>query len=276
MNKDTRGTINNMSYTEFIALLQETNRCPGGKQTVRRIRELLHIDKNTRLLEVGSNTGFTSFEFARISPAVVCGIDISEECIRVANEIKLSDISDVQDRTSFQVANSYAIPFSEENFDIVMVGGATGFMNDKITALHEYFRVLKNWGFLVMTPLIYHTQPPQRVLDAVNQIIGTKIKPMRAYDWQLMVKEENPLWELYYQESHRLAPRIDSDIDSYVSFFMEKQHIKQLSDDVQLALRERWHSHINVFNENHKYLGYVIQIYRKRKYEEEPELFTEP
>lgn len=265
-----------MSYTEFIALLQETNRCPGGKRTVRRVCELLHIDKNTKLLEVGSNTGFTSFEFAHITPAAVYGIDISEECVRVANEIKLSDISDIQDRISFKVASSYAIPFSEENFDIVMVGGSTGFMNNKIIALREYFRVLKNWGFLVMTPLIYHTKPSQRVLDAVNQIIGVEIKPMEASDWQRMVTEENPLWELYYQESHRLAPRVDSDIDSYISYFMKKQHIKQLSNDAQLALRERWRSHINVFNENHKYLGYVIQIYRKRKYEEEPELFIEP
>lgn len=273
MDKAEQKRIREMSYTDFIALLQETNRCPGGKRTVRRIRELLHIDKNTKMLEVGSNTGFTSLEFARISPAKHYGIDISEECVCVANKIKEIDVPDIKDRVSFQVGSSYNIPFPEENFDIVMTGGATGFMDKKSTALREYFRVLKTWGFLVMTPLVYHTTPPQEVLDSVSKIIGTKITAMGAGDWEHMVTEENSLWELYHQEPHTLAPRTESDIHRYISHFMSKQHLRDLPSEIRQEIEARWRSHIHTFNENHKYLGCVIQIYRKRNIEEEPELF---
>ncbi len=274
VNKDEQKRIQEMSYTDFIALLQETNRCPGGKRTVKRIRELLHIAENTKLLEVGSNTGFTSLEFAHISPAQICGIDISAECVRVANDTKMADVQNIKDRVSFQVGSGYNIPFSEESFDIIMTGGATGFMDDKSTALKEYFRVLKTWGFLVMTPLVYHTEPPQEVLDSVSKIIGTKIIPMRASDWERKVTEENKLWELYHQEQHVLTSRADIDINTYISYFMNKQHLRSQSDEIRQAIECRWRSHINTFNENHKYLGYVIQIYRKRKIEEEPELFV--
>ena len=274
MSKNEQKRIKEMSYTDFIALLQETNRCPGGKRTVRRIRELLHIDENTKLLEIGSNTGFTSFEFAHISPAQICGIDMSAECVRVANDIKTTDVQNIKERVSFQIGSSYNIPFSEESFDIIMTGGATGFMDDKSTALKEYFRVLKTWGFLVMTPLVYHTEPPQEVLDSVSKIIGTKIIPMKACDWEHKVTEENKLWELYHQEHHVLTSRTDSDINAYISYFMNKQHLKSQSDETRSAIESRWRSHINTFNENHKYLGYSIQIYRKRKIEEEPELFA--
>lgn len=273
MSIDAQMEIENMSYTDFIVLLKETNRCPGGKRTVQRIRELLHIDENTKMLEVGSNTGFTSFEFAHISPAKLFGIDVSEECVRIANEAKVADTALVQDRVSFQVGSSYSIPFVNDYFDIIMAGGATGFMSDTSGALQEYFRVLKNWGFLVMTPLVYHTAPPQEIIDLVSEVLGAQIKPMQAHDWTKKVLNENRLWELCRQENYTLSPRTDEDIDVYISYFMEKDHIKILSTEDRRAIEKRWRSHIQIFNENHKYLGYAIQIYRKRMTEEEPEFF---
>ena len=47
VNQLTATDIERMSYTDFIALLKETNRCPGGKKTIRRIRELIHIVEKT-------------------------------------------------------------------------------------------------------------------------------------------------------------------------------------------------------------------------------------
>lgn len=273
VNQLTATDIERMSYTDFIALLKETNRCPGGKKTIRRIRELIHIDEKTNILDVGSNTGFTSLEFARITPAHISGIDISKSCVVEAKKLLSEDIKNVRSRVTFQVASAYEIPFPNDTFDLVMVGGATSFMDDKEKAIAEYLRVLKPWGFLVLSPLVYHTNPPQSVVNDVGKIIGVNITPMNGSDWIRMVCGTSKDFELYLQESHTLSPRADKDIEKYVDYFLAKDHIKSMSIDVQDAIRKRWLNALGIFNENHKYLGYDLLIFRKRLLFEEPELF---
>ncbi len=265
--------VREMNYTDFIALLKETNRCPGGKKTIRRIRELIHIDNKTKILDVGSNTGFTSLELGRITPAHISGIDISESCIAESKVLLSEDIDDVRSRIQFQVASAYDIPFPDNEFDIVMVGGATGFMDDKRKAITEYLRVLKSWGFLVLSQLTYHSQPPTDVVSDVSNIIGLQIKPMNKNDWISIVVDITNDFELYLDESHTLSPRTDEKIKKYIDYFINKDHIKVMPDDVKEAIRERWSNILKVFNENHKYLGYDIMIFRKRPILEEPELF---
>ena len=272
-NRLTENDIEQMSYTDFIALLDETNRCPGGKKTIRRIRELIHIDGKTNILDVGSNTGFTSLELARITPAKISGIDISESCVGQAKKSLSEDIENVRSRVTFQVASSYSIPFPDDNFDLIMAGGATGFMDDKSKAIHEYLRVLKPWRFLVMSPLTYHTQPPQKIVDDVSEIIGTTIKPMTTKDWVNTVDEISKDFEFYFSEPHKLSPRTSEEIDEYVDYFLKKDHIKILSESVKDAIKRRWLNILKIFNENHKYLGYSIIVFRKRPVVEEPELF---
>jgi len=272
-NRLTEADIEQMSYTDFIALLDETNRCPGGKKTIRRIRELIRIDDKTNILDVGSNTGFTSLELARITPANISGIDISESCVNQAKKSLSEDIKSVRSRVTFQVASSYSIPFPDDNFDLIMAGGATGFMDDKSKAIREYLRVLKPWGFLVMSPLTYHTQPPQQIVDNVSKIIGTTIKPMTTKDWVNTVDEVTKDFELYFNEPHKLSPRTSKEIDEYVDYFLKKDHVRNLPEVVKEAIRKRWLSILKVFNENHKFLGYSIIVFRKRPVVEEPELF---
>ena len=272
-NRLTEADIEQMSYTDFIALLDETNRCPGGKKTIRRIRQLIRIDDKTNILDVGSNTGFTSLELARITPANISGIDISESCVNQAKKSLSEDIKSVRSRVTFQVASSYSIPFPDDNFDLIMAGGATGFMDDKSKAIREYLRVLKPWGFLVMSPLTYHTQPPQQIVDNVSKIIGTTIKPMTTKDWVNTVDEVTKDFELYFNEPHKLSPRTSKEIDEYVDYFLKKDHVRNLPEVVKEAIRKRWLSILKVFNENHKFLGYSIIVFRKRPVVEEPELF---
>lgn len=272
-NQLTGDNIEQMNYTDFIALLDETNRCPGGKKTIRRIRELIHIDDNTNILDIGSNTGFTSLELARITPANISGIDVSELCVDQAKKSLSKDIESIRSRVTFQVASAYSIPFPDDSFDLIMVGGATGFMDDKSKAIREYLRVLRPWGFLVMSPLTYHTQPPQQIVNDISEIIGTTIKPMTREDWLKTVDESTKNFELYFDEPHTLSQRTNKEINEYVDYFLKKDHIKILSESVKEVIRKKWLSILKVFNDNHKFLGYSIIVFRKRLILEEPELF---
>lgn len=273
LNSPTASDIEHMSYTDFIAFLKETNRCPGGKKTIRRIREVVHIDHKSKILDVGCNTGFTSLEFAHITPAHVFGIDISEACVVESNQSLQEEVEDVQSRVTFKIGSAYNIPYPDNEFNVVMVGGATSFMIDKGRAIEEYFRVLKPWGFLASSPLTYHTKPPAKVVEDVSAVLGVKITPMNADDWIEIVHKSHGEFELYINESHTLSPRTDKELERYVDYFLNKDHISTMSQEVKDATKQKWLKILKVFNENHKYLGYNILVFRKRATPEEPELF---
>ena len=135
----------------------------------------------------------------------------------------------------------------DSSFDIIVAGGATGFMDDKNKAVDEYLRILKPWGYLIMSQLTYHTEPPQKILNDVSTIIGTKISPMSGDDWIKLVKHNRLEFETYHAESHTLTPRDSNDILKYVEFFIQKEHIKNYSDEVKEAIRNRWEEHLNTF-----------------------------
>ena len=78
--------IESMNYVQFMAFMNETNRPPGGKGAVRKVAQQVFLNSDNTVLDVGCNTGFISFELARLTKCSVIGVDISTEMIKVANE----------------------------------------------------------------------------------------------------------------------------------------------------------------------------------------------
>jgi ubiquinone/menaquinone biosynthesis C-methylase UbiE len=270
--KLTSKDILKMSYVQFIAFLKETNRCPGGKKSIRLILQNTFANSNSRILEIGSNTGFTSLEIARITAREVIGIEPIQEAVDESNNLLMSDTQEIQQKVRFLKASAYDIPFTKEAFDIVIAGGATSFMENKNKAINEYYRVLKPWGFLSISNLYYRQNPPKDIVSQVSEIIATSIKPWGINEWRDLFLSQN-LFELYHIDTHNLIPVNYEEILNYVEIFINKPHIQNLSTDTKETIRKRWIQTITVFNENIKYLGFFIAIFRKRYLSEEPELF---
>lgn len=265
--------IKSLNYTDFISFIKETNRCPGGKASIREIVKNSFLSSKSKILDVGSNTGFNSFELAHITDSKVYGIDVSESCVDVANSLLNSDSSDVKKRVKFNIGSAYDIPFKDNYFDLVMCGGATSFMDDKNKAVNEYFRVLKPWAFLATTQLFYHTKPPQRILEEVSKIIGAQIEYRNKNDW-LEILNSNNKYELYYFKEYKFSHKTNTDVDEYISLFMEKPHIKNLAKEVKEEICSKWLNYISVFSENNDYLSYFIALFRKNILPEEKEFFV--
>tara|TARA_R110000868_G_scaffold138329_1_gene352345 strand:- start:57994 stop:58830 length:837 start_codon:yes stop_codon:yes gene_type:complete len=265
--------IKDMSYVEFISLLRETNRCPGGKQTIKKILQNSFVSANSNVLEIGSNTGFTSLEIARTVKCKVTGIEIDPTAVEESKRLLSQDTKEIQQNVNFKVGSALKITEEDNAYDLLVAGGATSFMDDKKTALKEYHRVIKPWGFLSITNLCYLTQPPAEVVDNVSEIIGVNINPWSSKQWMDLFKQ-NTNFEVYHFEENNLQHKTQNEIDEYVSYFIEKEHIKNLPSDVKETIRERWGNTISAFNENHKYLGYILVLFRKRYLEEESEFFT--
>lgn len=272
MSKITKDYVKSLSYTDFISFIKETNRCPGGKDSIRRIVQNSFLDKDSKILDVGSNTGFNSLEFAHITKSNVYGIDISESCVEESINTLDKDTEEVKKRVSFKVGSAYDIPFEENFFDLVMCGGATSFMDNKNKAVSEYFRVLKPWGFLAVTQLFYSQKPPNQVLDSVSKIINAKIKYLNKQDW-LDIFNTNSNYELYYFKEFKFKDKTEKDLNEYVNLFLQKPHITGLDEDVKKEIRDKWLGYMSAFMENNKYLSYFIALFRKNIYPEEKEFF---
>lgn len=272
MKQITKEYIKSLSYTDFISFIKETNRCPGGKDSIRRIVQNSFVNENSKILDVGSNTGFNSLEFAHITKSEVYGIDISQSCVDESISLLSKDVEDVKKRVSFKVGSAYDIPFKDDFFDLVMCGGATSFMDNKSKAVEEYFRVLKPWGFLAVTQLFYSQKPPAKVITSVSKIINANIKYLNREDW-LKIFNTNSNYELYYFEEFKFKDKTKKDLIEYVNLFLEKPHIAGLDKEVKEEIYNKWLDYMGAFRENNKYLSYFIALFRKNIYPEEREFF---
>jgi 2-polyprenyl-3-methyl-5-hydroxy-6-metoxy-1,4-benzoquinol methylase len=78
-------TIDTLPYVRLLALLSESNRPPGGIDTVRRLVAVTHLRPGADVLHAGCSAGFLSRELARRSGCQVLGIDISPDMAASAN-----------------------------------------------------------------------------------------------------------------------------------------------------------------------------------------------
>jgi ubiquinone/menaquinone biosynthesis C-methylase UbiE len=99
-----------------------------------------------RILDVGTGTGEGALMLAREFPqARVRGIDISEEMVRAA-QAKIG--LDPEGRVAFRVADSAALPYEAESFDLVTLLNMPPFFAELARVLRPggYAIVAASWG----------------------------------------------------------------------------------------------------------------------------------
>ena len=199
MKKYTAEQIKNMDYSSFVGLINERNRPSGGIKTVHTVAVNAFINKNKKVLEIGSNTGFTSVNLALLTGCEVVGIDINPESVKKATEYALK--MGVQDKVKFICASASKLPFEDNTFDMVWASNVTSFISDKNLAIEEYSRVLKVGGTLAVIPIYYRSKVPADIVKGVSEAIGTEIKEWDKQYWLdlfLNLKISHAELDLYY------------------------------------------------------------------------------
>jgi len=266
MKQITLQKIKEMSYVDLMAFLGEVNRPPGGKDSVRILIQNCFITKDSKVLDIGCNTGYVSFEIAHLVKCSVIGIDISKEMINVAEKKRRKD--PLGHLMKFKVADAVNLPFKSRIFDVVVSGGSTAFIGDKLKAIQEYKRVLKHWGFIVDINFFYRIRPPLSLIKQLNSILEVEIKPWDINYWMNLYKQCD--LEKYFVYTNQIKPVPQQVVENYCSIMASK---KCLSKNIGLELKKKLVKIIKVFNENHKYLSYGIFIFRKRPDKEQISLF---
>lgn len=269
--------IEKMNYVDLLSYIEETNRCPGGKRTISEIVNYTHISKKSNILEIGSNTGFTSIELAKIldDPTII-GIDVNANAVKKSQELLSGESAEVQRKVSFEIGDASDLRFSDSYFDLIVTGGANGFIAEKSRkiAVSEYRRVLKTNGFLAATQLFYHKPVPQKILTDLEKVLGFPIRPLRRAYWLKLFL--NSGFELYNFKEKKMRKRSLQTLNEYVDYIIESSEPLKGEDDlVKNAVRKRWYEIMDIFNNNHEYLSFMIVILRNTDNAEQREFFFE-
>lgn len=269
INKLTSNDIKKMSYNEIIGITRETNRPPGGISSLIKIVNTIFINKKTKILEIGTSTGFTALELSRLVDCEITAIDINKlslnEAKKRAKKLQLKNVI-------FKEGNVENLNFPREYFDVVIVGNVFSLLNKRETALSECVRVLKNNGYLIAIPMYYVKNPPKNLVFRVSDAIKAKIKIQGKEYWENFFKVEDI--EFFKTFDYIFDYISNKKINQYVNKVFSSTHLYELRKETRKDLNKRYLNFIKLFRDNLSYMGYSIFILRKTNFSFDEELFT--
>lgn len=267
IEKLTPEDIKAMSYNEIIGLVRETNRTPGGLNTIKTVSRMLNLNNNSKILDIGTSTGHTALEFGRLLNCEVVGIDINDESIKTATErcarFKL-------DKVKFQIDDATNMSFKDGIFDVVFAGNVTSLVSNREAALNEYWRVLKPNGYLVAVPMYYIKEPSKKLVDDVRKAIQVNIEVQRKEDWKDFFLREND--EIFEEVDFKFLKCSDEEINEFCKNILSREHLKKLSKESMETLEKCYYDFMHLFNENNSHMGFTVFIIRRK----ESDIFNDP
>jgi len=262
--------IRRTDFSRIVALTNEPNMPSGGGATVRRVLQLAGPLRGRPLLEVGSNTGYTSIELASWTDEHVYGIDVNP----VSNEFARAKASRMGiENVTFTLGNGMGgLPFDDGTFGLVFASNVTSFMDDHVSARDEYYRVLAPLGILAAVPIYYRTTPPAALVDEVAEAIGAPLPVTTPEYWRDLFS--HPDATLIADEPYEYVRQTEERIAEYLANVMAQPHLAGLPAELVTALSDRLGHFYRLFDENLSYAGYSIMLYRLGHPNPEPILHT--
>jgi ubiquinone/menaquinone biosynthesis C-methylase UbiE len=265
----TKEDIFKMDYNQLIGLTKETNRIPGGKKTIFEILNKVFVNRDTKILEIGTSTGFTSIEISRLVKCAITSIDINQMSL---DEAKNRALNEGFDNIKFIQADVNELPFQEGEFDLVIIGNVFSLMIDKERALKECRRVCKKTGFLAVVPLFYLENPSDELIQNVSNAIHVNITPYFKQDWINFFNL--PGIEIFWSEDYSFDYMNDDIIKHFVKSILEREHLKELNKDAFEELKNKYTNYMYLFRENLSKMGFSIILLANIRLWEDPELYT--
>jgi SAM-dependent methyltransferase len=266
----TAADIGQMDYNELIGLVRETNRPPGGLRSISAVARHAHLSAASTVLDVGTSTGITAVELARIVGCRVTAIDINAHSL--AEGRRRAQQAGVENLISFEQRDVLDSGLPEDAFDLVFCGNVTSLLGDKERGLAEYTRLTKSGGFLGAIPMYYVDSPSGDLIARVSAAIDVPIEPLYRDFWLDFFT--SPQRNLFLAQDYRFDHIADDVVDDFVDQILSRPHLAELDSGAVAALESRYREFMHLFQENLACMGFTVMLLRKEATGAEPELFT--
>jgi arsenite methyltransferase len=170
---------------------------PGGATLTRRALELIGLESEERLLDVGSGDGATVLlaagERGCRAVGVEYGVGAVEEARRSAEERGLGE------RVQFVAADAGALPFADRAFHAVISECSLCIFGDKAQAVGEMRRVLGHGGRLALSDVVAENERlPGELRGALGAVacVGDALAPgahrelLEGAGFEVLVEED--------------------------------------------------------------------------------------
>ncbi len=134
---------------------------PGSPEaTIKALSFIDHLTPESRIADIGCGTGGQTITLAQHAPGKITGLDLFPKFINLFNQN--AEKHDLNDRVSGIVGSMDALPFQEEELDLIWSEGAIyniGFQR----GLREWHKFIKKGGFIAVTEASWfmETQPDE-------------------------------------------------------------------------------------------------------------------
>jgi ubiquinone/menaquinone biosynthesis C-methylase UbiE len=131
---------------------------PGGLKATKTMIDLCKINGNSKVLDVACGKGTNACYIAEKYGCAVIGIDIDPQLIAEAQA--LAQKKGLTGKVSFQVADAEKLPFTSDEFDVVLFQAVLIMVANQENVLKEARRVTRPGGHIGVLELTWKSQPP--------------------------------------------------------------------------------------------------------------------
>jgi len=139
---------------------------PGGYVLTERALKICSLPVSSRIADIGCGAGGTLEYLEKAGYYRSVGLDCSEALIgeavcRIASERVV-------------LGNAENLPFKKDFLDTLFCECVLSILGDRMAALHEFSRVLKKGGFLIISDVFGHNSAWQAQLEGESQELQAK------------------------------------------------------------------------------------------------------
>jgi len=255
----TVNQINEMSYTDFVGLVNQWNVPPGAYETVNEWSVFGHVDQDSRVLEAACTTGFSLRELSLMTGCSGVGIDISAASVESANRTK--EIHAPAADIDYRVENALTHMPDGEKYSHVMFGAALRFFPSSEEALgHFVTNLVQDRGFLLSNEFFTTKPIPAELIERAESVFNMTPTTV-GYD---EIMEPYKGLRRLHNQTHPIRQETQEQLDHYCDSSIARAQVElQLTDTKILeAMRSRLMDVKKMSNDLRPYQGYTTLVHQ--------------